>query len=310
MSEAKPVVGQDAVSWSIHPGRGVGPLRLGMPLDAAIRAVGSAGRGPVERAQKGSKPVWANDEWSILIYPAILIAAGPDLPAGYAAEAVDEIELLPPARVDLFGRPLLGLPLASIEAFFRETDARTERHGGLVEVPALGLRVWSGGEPPDWPISSVSVTRPTPSALVLAPDLTFAELDQAVRALHFTGGATTRLVPLLAGEPEVAEWNRRHILLRYTFDPVSMLRVLHLDGPEAPETPPVRKLVTRLPQLTVPQVLAGLDSSDDVVCLRAIQAAAVLRLVSARDKLARLSRQAPPPLRTAAISTLVGLPDY
>ena len=102
----------------------------------------------------------------------------------------------------------------------------------------------------------------------------------------------------------------RDILLRYTFDPVSMLRVLHLDGPEAPETPPVRKLVTRVPQLTVPQVLPGLDSSDEVVCLRAIQAAAVLRLVAARDQLARLSREAPAPLRAAAISTLVGLPDY
>jgi hypothetical protein len=310
MIDAKPAADQNAVSWPIHPGRGVGPLRLGMPVDAAIRAVESAGRGPVERAQKGSEPVWANDDWSILIYPAVLPAEEAHLSAGYTAETVDEIELLPPARIDLFGRPLLGLPLASIETFFRETDARTERRGGLVEAPALGLRAWSGGDPPDWPISSVLVARPTPSALVLAPGLTFAELDQAVRALQFTGGATTRLAPLLAGEPEVAEWNRRHILLRYTFDPVSMLRVLYLDGPEAAEAPQVRKLVTRLPKLTAPQVLAGLDSPDDVVRLRAIQAAAVLRLVEARDQLARLSREAPATLRAAAISTLVGLPDY
>lgn len=46
------------------------------------------------------------------------------------------------------------------------------------------------------------------------------------------------------------------ILLRYTFDPVSIPRVLYLDGPEAPAVPPVRKLVTRLPELTEPQVLA------------------------------------------------------
>lgn len=72
----------------------------------------------------------------------------------------------------------------------------------------------------------------------------------------------------MAGEPEVAEWHLGQILLRYTFDPVSILRVMHLDGPEAPAVPPVRKLVTRLPQLTEPQVLAGLDSSDDVICLR------------------------------------------
>lgn len=74
------------------------------------------------------------------------------------------------------------------------------------------------------------------------------------------------------------------ILLQYAFDPVSILRVMYLDGHEAPAVPPVRKLVMRLPKLTEPQVLAGLDSSDDAICLRAIQA--------------------------TAISTLVGLPDY
>jgi hypothetical protein len=58
------------------------------------------------------------------------------------------------------------------------------------------------------------------------------------------------------------------------------------------------------------QVLGDLASDDDETVLRATQAATVLRLVAAQDQLARLSREAPAPLRAAAISTLVGLPDY
>jgi hypothetical protein len=72
----------------------------------------------------------------------------------------------------------------------------------------------------------------------------------------------------------------------------------------------VQRLMARLPIVSKEQVLGDLASDDDETVLRAIQAAAVLRLVAARDQLARLSREAPAPLRAAAITTLVGLPDY
>ena len=101
-----------------------------------------------------------------------------------------------------------------------------------------------------------------------------------MRGAGFAGGATTLRAPLLPGEPEVAEWTRRQVLLRYTFDPVTALRVLHLDGPEASAAPLVQKLTARLPQLSERQVLADLAAPDDVTRLRAVQAVSVLRLVA------------------------------
>ncbi|WP_454698351.1 hypothetical protein [Arthrobacter humicola] len=291
----------EGVRWRIDPGRGVGPLRIGMPMDAAIRALDSSGQGPVERSEKASVPVYASRGWSILIYPAVL-------PAAVAPDTVDQIELLPPAQVELLGRPLLGVPLANAGGFLLDVDSRTERHGYLIEAPGLGIRVWSGGGP-GWPISSVSVNRPRPPALVVSPDFSFTEIDQVVRTLGFAGGAVTLRAPLLAGEPEVAEWTRRHVLLRYTFDPVTLLRVLYLDGGEAVGVPAVQKLVARLPQLSEGQVLADMGSTDEVTCLRAIQAVSVLRLAAARDRLVRLSQHAQVSLRTAAIRTLINLPD-
>jgi hypothetical protein len=159
-------------------------------------------------------------------------------------------------------------------------------------------------------VDSVTITRPTRPARVIAPSFTFAKLDHVAQALGFTGGATTVRAPLVAGEPEVAEWSRRQILLRYTFDPVAFLRVIYLDSAEVAGAPMVQRLMARLPIVSKEQVLGDLASDDDETVLRAIQAAAVFRLVAARDQLARLSREAPAPLRAAAISTLVGLPDY
>lgn len=295
-----------ATAWQIEPGRGAGPLRIGMPADAAIRVLEATGLGPVERSSKASAPVYASRSWCVLVYPGAVV---PEVP-----ETVAEIELMPPVQVQLFDQPLLQQPLADAERFLRSVDARTERRGGLVEAPRLGVRLWSGGDPPDWPVSSVSITRPVPPAVVLAADFSFAELDRLVRGHGFDGGPATVRAPLLAGEPELAEWRRRQVLLRYSFDPVTFLRVLQVDGSEveggeADHVPAVGKLLARVPKLEAEQVLAELDSSDEVTCLRAIQAVSVLRLGQARDRLSRLGSQGPAVLRTAALQTLIGLPD-
>lgn len=297
-------------AWPIEPGRGIGPLRVGMPLDAAIRALDDVGLGPVTQAQKESEAIYATRAKTIHLVP------GPAALQG-AAQIVSEIELVllnsaapeQQLQAELFGHALLGSPLDDVENWLSAADVRTERRGHLVEAPGLGVRAWSGGEPPHRPVDSVTVTRPTPPAIVIAADFTFAELDHLATTLGFVGGATTVRAPLVAGEPEVAEWSRRQILLRYTFDPVTFLRVIYLDGAEAAESPVAQRLMARLPLVTDEQVLADLDSDDDETGLRAIQAASALRLTAARAALGRLSQQASDPQRGAALRALIGLPD-
>ncbi len=299
-------------AWPIEPGRGIGPLRVGMPVDAAVRALDDTGLGPVAQAQKGSASIYVNRAGTVHLVPR-----PSPVPAQSAPDTVGEIELVllrsaPPQQQPqavLFGQDLLGRPLSDVQELLRSVDPRTERRGDLVHAPGLGVRVWSGGNPPHWPVESVTVTRPTPPARVVAASFPFAELDRVAQALGFTGGATTRRAPLVAGEPEAAEWSRRQVLLRYTFDPVSFLRVLRLDGAEAADAPVVQRLTDLLPLVTDEQVLADLDSDDEEAVLRAVQAGSVLRLAAARPQLRRLSQEAQEPLRTAARTALVGLPD-
>jgi hypothetical protein len=301
-----------ALSWPIAPGRGVGPLRVGMPVGAAVRALEDAGLGPVEQARKGWASIYASHAGTVRLVP------GPPPQAdGRVPKAVAEIELVllrsvPPdqqPRAELLGRNLLGEPLGDIQEFLFAVDARAERRGHLVEAPGLGIRVWSGGSPPRWPVDSVTITRPAPPARVIAPSFAYATLDRIARDFGFTGGATTVRAPLVAGEPEVAEWSRRHILLRYTFDPVTFLRVIYLDDPEAADAPVVQRLLARLPVVSAEQVLGDLASNDDETVLRAIQAVSALRLTAARVQLRRLSQETGDPLRSAAVSALISLPD-
>lgn len=285
--------------WMIEPGRAAGPLAIGMPIDAAAAALDAAGLGP------------ASEDEGVLLseHHAIRIQPG----RGEAGSVVHEIELIrsdaEPLQAELFGHPLLGEPLTEVARFLFAVDARAERHAHQVEAPGLGVRVWSGGDPPTWPVASVSVSRPVPPARVIDSRFTFARLDRAAQTLGFTGGATTVRAPLVRGEPEVAEWSRRQVLIRYTFDPVTFLRVIRLDGPEATDAPVVQRLMAQIPVVTQERILADLESDDDETVLRAIQAVGVLRLTAARDRLRRLSQEMREPVHSAAISTLIGLPD-
>ena len=296
-------------TWAIEPGRRVGPLAIGMPIDAALVALDAVSLGPTTVTGRAAYPVWTSAHHAVRIHPREPQPGS----GGPAASVVQEVELIwadaEPLQVQLFGRPLLAEPLADVEQFLFAVDARAERHASLVAAPGLGVRVWSGGEPPHWPVSSVTVARPVPPARIIAPGFTFARLDRVIRAHDFTGGATTVRAPLVAGEPEVAEWSRRQVLLRYTFDPVSFLRVLYLDGPEAAAAPAVQRVLASLPLVGEDQILADLASDDEVAVLRAIQAAGVLRLTGALERLRTLSQATREPLHTAAISTLVALPD-
>jgi hypothetical protein len=281
-----------------------------MPIDAAGRALAEAGLGSIERVQKGSATIYRTRPTIVHLYPEQLPGAER---FAQAQERLRQIEFIlrdgTPVQAQLFGRPLLGEPLDDVHEFLGAIDPRTERHAYQLDAPGLGVSVWSGGDPPLRPVTSVSVARPTPPARVIDSGCTFARLDHVAQTLGFTGGATTVRPPLVAGEPEVAEWSRRQILLRYTFDPVTFLRVIRLDGPEAESNPVVQGLMARIPLVTDEQVLADLGSGDDETAVRAIQAVSVLRLTAAREKLRHLSQEARDVIRTAAITTLVGLPD-
>ena len=82
-----------------------------------------------------------------------------------------------------------------------------------------------------------------------------------------------------------------------------------MDGPETDSTPVVQVVMAQLPIVSEEQVLGDLASDDDETALRAIQAVSVLRLTAARVQLRRLSQEARDPLRSAAVSALIRLPD-
>ena len=270
-----------------------------MPIDAAGRALAEAGLGPIEPVQKGSETIYRTRPTTVHLYPQ--------------HDRVQLIEFILreglPVQAELFGHPLLGEPVDDVHAVLLSIDARTERRGFGAYAPGLGVSVTSEGEPPNRPVGTVMIARPTPPARVIDPGFSFARLDRAVQTLGFTGGATTVRAPLVPGEPEVAEWSRRQVLLRYTFDPVSLLRIIRLDGPEAIDAPVVQRLMARIPVVTEERVLADLAADDDETVLRAIQAAGVLRLTQAREQLRRLSQQRREPLHGAAVATLIALPD-
>jgi hypothetical protein len=68
--------------------------------------------------------------------------------------------------------------------------------------------------------------------VVLAPAFPFVEVARAFERAGWTGGPTTALAPLVAGEPEVAVWRRGGSVARYSCDPVVWLRVVRVEGDE------------------------------------------------------------------------------
>jgi hypothetical protein len=201
---------------------------------------------------------------------------------------------------------MLGEPLDDVHSFLQSIDPRTERRStNEAQAPGLGISLWSGGDPPRGLVTSLSVARWTPPARVIDSECTFARLDAVVRALGFGLRPDT-----VAGEPEIAEWSREEVLLHYKFDPVSRLRVIRVDCPDAASTGILQPLLERIPFVTEEQVLADLGSDEDATLLRALQAVSILRLTSARERLRDLiGRDARDAVRSAAIDTLVRLPD-
>jgi hypothetical protein len=124
------------------------------------------------------------------------------------------------------------------------------------------------------------------SVLVLAPSYRYLELARAVEQAGWSGGPTTALSPLVAGEPEAATWRRRGNVLRYSCDPVVWLRVLRIDVAEG---------LPMLPTLSLDDVALLLESNDENEQLLGIHALGVLaakELVSRLDVL-RASPSAP-----------------
>jgi hypothetical protein len=145
-------------AWVIEPGSGVGSLRMGMPIADAVRAIDELGLGPAEQVQKGSAMLYMSRTRTIRLVPA------PATPETLCAVEFILLRSLAPEQrpqPELFGHKLLGMPLDDARKLLFSLDARAEKRAHLIEAPTLGVRVWSGGEPPDYAVDSVTVTFPS-----------------------------------------------------------------------------------------------------------------------------------------------------
>jgi hypothetical protein len=111
--------------------------------------------------------------------------------------------------------------------------------------------------------------------LIVAPDVSFAELDRDLQAMGFerdreVGGGGMR--PLVEGEPELAgwTWRGRKPFITYTFNPVVNLRVLDVGY-----VPPRLRgtIAGQVKLLTPAEVRLGLASPDARTRLRSLFAA-------------------------------------
>ncbi|WP_138469263.1 hypothetical protein [Poseidonocella sp. HB161398] len=112
-----------------------------------------------------------------------------------------------------------------------------------------------------------------PQTLVLPPDTAFAAIARTLEELGFTQAETgTVTAPIVAGEPEIANWTWYGTLpvIQYSFNPVVRLRLLEV----ATVPPELRGRIARALQALSPaDVSAALRESDDRRCLFGVWAA-------------------------------------
>jgi hypothetical protein len=120
------------------------------------------------------------------------------------------------------------------------------------------------------------------ATLVLAPDLTFTALADALTAIGWLS-IPQKSSPIIPGEPEHALFERQSVRLAYSFNPVCRLRLLEVPLDLDHET------VARLPVQGTDDVKSWLMSNDERTQLRGVLAAAHLphpELLAGVEKLA------------------------
>lgn len=143
--------------------------------------------------------------------------------------------------------------------------------------------------------------------LIVAPEVTFLELDRDLQATGFerdpqVGGASG-LPSLVPGEPELAGWTFRgqKPFITYTFNPAVNLRVL--DCGYVP--PQLRGIIAaRVKLLEPPEVRLGLESTDVRARLRSLFAAGETDRLDLMERAEKM-KQDPEPLVARAAADLV-----
>lgn len=113
--------------------------------------------------------------------------------------------------------------------------------------------------------------------IVISPGVSFTELSGRLESLGWERRPDTlALPPILAGEPELAQW-RRHdgaAILTYTFNPVVHLRTLHVVG-DAAETH-AEAIASRCATVRAADIPRALGATEPREQLRGILTAAAL----------------------------------
>lgn len=288
--------------WSIEPTVGLGPLRLGMSEDevrSVMATVTEQPPGDLDRPGRGPDDVFA-DVGVRVYYDDDRRCAG--------------IEVHEPMQAVLGDEPLVGRPLEQAEDVLRAADPDVVAENAGLTSAALGIGLYA---PAAQPVEGVLVTSPerlapsparAPAAVaVVDPDVTFAEIDAAAGDAGLDGGPTTVLPPLVAGEPELAEWSGHGVRVSYSFDPTVYLRVVRADG--EPDDPTWRRFVESLELVEEGDILGDLFSSDEEVLTRTILAAGALGYDIVTPRLRQLLAHASPVVVRAAERTLRDLGD-
>lgn len=144
--------------------------------------------------------------------------------------------------------------------------------------------------------------------LVLAPEATFAAIEQALSHMGWSRTAdTATLPPLVPGEPEFAVWTRSNpeARIHYSCNPVVGLRVLAVSGKEAHETRV--ELRDTLPCLTPSALQELLADPESRRVLLGLYAARELLAIHLFDEIQELTDHDNPRISETAAATCEAL---
>ncbi|MFF5289021.1 hypothetical protein [Paractinoplanes globisporus] len=140
------------------------------------------------------------------------------------------------------------------------------------------------------------------SALVLDPDLRYADLTATLRRFGFALVREPSAPPLVPGEPEFGTWRRADDIAVYTCNPVVRLRLLDLSGVAEPDA-----IRAELPLLHASALPRLLRSSDPEQLLLGVLAAGAMHAYDQLPALRALGRHRDSAVARAAVLTARGL---
>lgn len=287
------------MSWKVVPAVASGPVVLG-----AGRAEVRERLGPPSRAVDGEQP---GDD-----YDGVHVTYD----AGGRCVVVEAWGEVQPV---LDGAPVLSLPYIEVVRRLRAAEPGLVVDGGgaLSLERGVGLGAPDGVDEPFGPARTVIVFVPGVYDEVLATrrlpprvavqGLSFSQLLRRLEAGGWTADVIDRRPPLVAGEPELARFERGADRMLCPFDPVAGVRWLELDRCRPPTA---REVWRAVPQWAAVDASAALADSEDVdQVLWGLRLAEVLADRSLEPAVARHRTHVRPVIAAAAERVLVALDD-